>query len=250
MSAQSATVPVSDIILDASQALRDDDCRKAGGKPFYMAQAYRAVRKMGFDTLFDTRRTDIDITGLVLDLPAGCIGLVDLFLFSGDACDMAHARHVRIKPNMYNRGGSGFLSRNMWRNEDILQWNAGWSCAPPRHLYFAGTDDKKIYLSASCLQYEKLHVVYSGLGVDEMGKSFNVPEWMAEAVTHFIQLKVAERLLQGNMQFYRDWISRMNSELNVNNTSGSWHQARTYFGRMDKKTRADMIQYMTRPSPR
>lgn len=250
MSAQSATVKLGDVLLDAAQALRDDNFGKAGGRPFYVNQAYRALRKMGFDTLFDTRRVDIDITGLVLDQPAQSIGLVDLFLFSGDTCDMANARHVRLKPNMYNRGGSSFLARNLWRNEDILQWNAGWSSAPPRSLYFAGADDKKIYLSASCLRYEKLHVVYSGLGVDECEKDFNIPEWMAEAVTDFIKMKVAERLLQDNMPFYKDWINRMSIELNVNNTAGSWHQARINFGRMDKKTRADMIQYMTRSSPR
>lgn len=250
MSHQNSSVSLTDVLLDASQYVNDVDMIRAGGRPFYVTQAARAMRKMGFDTLFDLRRTDIDITGLVLDQPAGSISLDELFVYSGSECDFDRARIVRVKSGMFNRGGSNFLARNMWRNSDILQWNAGWSSAPPRCLYFCGAENGKLYLSASCLNFEKLHIAYYGTGIDQCAKDFDIPEWMAEAVTDFIILQAANRLYKEDPTMYLRIIRDKQLELNVNNTAGSWHQARVYKSRMDPKTRKDMIQYMTRNSPR
>jgi hypothetical protein len=151
---------------------------------------------------------------------------------------------------MFNKNGAGFIARNTWRNDDILQWNAGWSCLPPRCLYFCGVENGKIYLSASCMNFEKLHVVYNGLGVEEYGTDFDVPEWAAEALTDFVMHKVAERLLWDDARYYGAMMKIKADEININNTSGSWHQAIGYWKKMDAKTRTDLIQYLTRPSPR
>jgi hypothetical protein len=249
MSVSTSYISVSNVITDASQELRDPECGKLG-YPFYRSAAQRALQELGYDTFFDRRVWETAIPeNLIVELPEGIIGLETALLFNGDNCNVSQSAVMFIKPNMYHKGGTGYLANNTWRNHDPLQYSSGWWSCPPylgpfgNGVFFAGEFRGSLYLSHSCAQYERLHITYNGLGMEKWGDDFEIPQWAREAVTDFIILRCARALQQDNMQYYRAIINDKQTEMKAMN--GTWTRAKMRWNGMDKKSRYDTIAYTT-----
>lgn len=242
MSATTAYIPVSEVLVDAGQELRDDDWRMAGGRPYYLSQAQRGLQQICYDAMWDERQADLPTPeNLILTLPPDLIGLKAVWMYNGTDCNVNCSDILYIKPNMFHRGGAGFFANNTGQG-NLLNYGDWWTGGPaPACLYFAGEYKGKLYMSQSCLSYPQVHLTYYGLGIDDYCEDFQVPQWAREAITDFVIHKAALRLRRDNPNLYRDIIREKESMLSDLNVNGTWHKAQVRWGRMDQKERDDLI---------
>lgn len=245
MKTTTSFVPVGEVITDAVAPLRDWDFGRLG-KPFYVSAAFRALRKMCFDTNFNKRiwTAEINQDTLINELPKGYLEADGAWLFNGDQCNVNYSTVLFIKDNMHRLGGSGYVANNKWINLDPMQFSYGptarfngWSSDPPACLHFAGTFDGTIHFSDSCRQYQFVHMLYTS-SVDQCDDDLRIPEWAAEAVTDYITMRGAEALEREDPQHLSRLIARKDAEMKAPN--GSWRTAEYYYKRLDKKGRYDL----------
>ena len=240
-------IPVTDVIFDAAQELRDAEFRRYG-RPAYVSAAQRGLSELCHDVPWDVRHWDAKVPeNRILDLPWGITEKSLVMLYNGDNCDMRLAQNLFIKPGMYHKGGEGYVANNVGAGMDLsIKGFQFVSQTMQNWVYFAGEADQKLFLSPSCLQFENIHITYSGLGMDCWGEDFCIPMWAREAITDYVILKAAKSLMQDNMTFYREVIRDKQSSIALTNPNGTWIRALTYWGRMDEKTRNDTWTYTTR----
>jgi hypothetical protein len=232
-------VPVGEVITEAAQELQDEGFGLVG-RPFYLAAAQRGLSKMMKEVFGDERywNTSIPANGIV-QLPQGVSGIKGAWLYNGDSCNVSKSTPLFIKPNMHKLGGEGYLANNTWNNhEDPLQFSFG-STRDPHHLHFAGYFDGQLHLSKSCSSFQRLHIVYFGIGVEPCeDDDFMVPEWAQEAIVDFVVHRIAKRMR------FKDIVREKQDELK--GVRGNWIQAKVIFKRMDPKTRYDTMAMIHR----
>lgn len=245
-------VPVSQIIGDAARELGDLGFMKFG-RPAYISATQRALSRLFHDVPADTRHFEAEVPqDLILKLPWGITEKSLVVLFNGPTCNYQNVQTLFIKPNMYHhgydpsQGFQGYVANNTGLGGDIVPgyvtWSANW---PQNWLYFAGEANGNLYMSYSCLQFQKIHITYTGLGMDCWGDDFCVPEWAREAITDMVILRAARTLRSlnnGNSagNLFREIIKEKEMATAISNPNGTWLQALGYWGRMDEKTRNDV----------
>jgi len=251
MSTGNSYIPLENVLFDAAQELNDDEYRKGGGRPFYVSAAQRGMSKMFKDTMTDERKWEADIpANLILELPKGLEEIDAAYLYNGDSCNVSLSQKLYIKRNMYRLGGAGYLAGDKWNNYlDPLQFShgfgggwGGWSCQPPPYLFFAGRHDGVLYLSEGCASFNKVALVYQGIGMECFGDDFRIPYWMRDAITDYIILRVAKKLRSQDPVLMREIIREKEIEMKM--PGGSWLTAMGYAKRMDRKTRDDTRIYL------
>lgn len=241
MITQSTYISADQVIGDAAAELGDTGFRK-WGKPAYLSAAQRALATICHDVPWDTRHWEAEIpASLILPLPWGMTEKSLAVLFNGDHCDFRNVQTLHIKPNMYHKGGEGYVANNAGAGLDIapggLDWSGAW---PQNYLYFAEDSAGCLYLSASCRAFQKVHITYSGLGIDCLGDDFRIPEWAREAITDAVILRGAKGLraiTRDNL--YREIIREKEPQLALTNPNGTWLRALGHWGRMGQKDRMD-----------
>ena len=237
-----AYVSLGEIITAAAQELRDTGFTHGLGRPFYASAAQRGLSEMNYATNF-FKKVFIEKVpeNLILDLPDDMTEKDQMYLFSGNTCNIGTSVMLFVKPNMWHGGGTGYLAQNKGRNYDNTQFSLAWSQAQPSHLYFCGERSGKLYLSESCRQYERIAIPYTGIGMDCFGEDFEVPMWAREAITDFVIHRVALAIEREDPQFMARVISRKEGELKGN--GGSWQNAIWRYKRSDKKQRYETSIY-------
>ena len=241
-----AYISAEEVIGSASQEIGDNEFRKLG-KPFYMSCAQRGLQRMCLDVPWDERQWSAEIPdSLILEIPSTTIGMTGVYLYNGSNCDFANVQNLHIKPNMYHTGGTGYVAHNVGMGLDITT-SFTWNCPYPQNwIYFAGETKGKLYFSQSCAIFERIHISYTGIGMECWGECFDIPQWAREAITDYVIHKAACAMEQQNIQYYRGVIARKEEMLRANNPNGTWLQAQNYWGRMDDKERQDLLVSTTR----
>jgi hypothetical protein len=250
MSTGNSYIPLSDVLFDAAAEVFDPEFKKAGGLPFYQSAAQRGVGKMYKDTSLDSRSWSTDIpASLIIELPSGLEEIDAAYLYNGDNSNVSFSQKLYIKRNMYRLGGSGYLAGDKWYNyPDPLQFSHGagswgaWSSTPPPWVFFAGRYDGHLFLSDTCTQFNRLNLVYQGIGVDCFGDEPRVPYWMRDAITDYVVYRAAQKLRAQDRDLMREIIRE--KEIQLNSNQGSWNTAMIYGKRMDRKTREDTRNYL------
>lgn len=239
-----ATFDMGEILTAASQELRDPEFGRLG-KPFYVSACQRGLTEMNSHTNFYKKTWQSSIPeNLILELPQDLTETDGIYLFSGTDCNIQTSTILFIKPNMWHQGGEGYIANNKGKNRDELQWSLKWNEAPPNHIYFAGLRGGKLYMSPSCRTFEKIHIAYTGLGMDCFGEDFRIPHWCREAITDFVIHRAALAMEREDPQFLARVIARKENELK--SPSGSWYTAIGRYKRLDKKGRYDTTAYTFR----
>jgi hypothetical protein len=237
-------IPVDQVIGDAAIEVNDDEFRKAG-KPFYLSAAQRGLSILMKDVPADVRHFEAPIPDdLIIKLPWGMTNKSLAKLYDGPGCDLSSAETLFIKPNMFHKGGAGYVANNMGITADIVPGLLNWNVAnwwPQNWIYFAGEANGYLYLSSSCRQFGFLHITYSGLGIECWGSDFCIPEWAREAITDYVVQRAASKLFMLTKDAtFRDKQKEKDSALSLMNPSGTWSRAMSYWGRMDQKQRNDV----------
>lgn len=244
MSTSNANISVGEIILAASQELRDNDFGRLG-KNFYLSSAQRGLEEMNFQTEFFKKDFMAVIPeSRILELPDDMTAMDQAYLFHGSACDISTSTILFIKPNMQSFGGEGYIAQNKEWNLDPLQWSLFYNYFPNNYLFFAGTRMGKMYFSPSCLNFDRVFIPYVGLGVDCFGEDFVVPHWAREAITDYVIHKAALAMEREDPGHLGRVIARKEGELK--GAQGSWTKACMRYKQMDRKGRYDTKSYTFR----
>ncbi len=241
MSKGNANISVGEIVTAAAQELRDEEFGRLG-RPFYVGAAQRGLEEMNFQTEFFKKDFTADIPeSRIIELPSDMTAMDQAYLFRGDKCNIEQSTILFIKPNMQSFGGEGYIAQNKGYNLDPMQWSTFYSLFSTNYMYFAGERMGKLYLSPSCLSFEKLFIPYVGLGVDCFGEDFVVPHWCREAITDYVIHRAALALEREDPQFLRNVIARKEGELK--GSQGSWIKACMRYKQLDRKGRYDTTAY-------
>jgi hypothetical protein len=237
-------LPLSEIITAAAQELREEEFGVLG-RHFYTSAAQRGLKQMNLVTQFFKMDAVLDIPpSRIVELPKDLTGKDYVYLFSGTSCDIGCAPTLWIKPGMFHLGGSGFVSQNTGLADPLIPWAFPINFAPANFIYYAGERRGKLYLSPSCAGFEKLLILYTGIGVECFGEDFEVPIWCSEAITDFVILKAAQARRREDPKAMGEYIA--DKKFEMNSVQGSWNKAIWDYKKSDKKRRYDQSVTNTR----
>jgi len=79
----------------------------------------------------------------------------------------------------------------------------------------------------------------------QVGEEFEVPYWMRDAITDYVTMRAAQKLMRLDRQFMTGIFRDMKYEME----RGSWLTAMGYAKRMDRKQRRDTAIYLETFAP-
>lgn len=231
---------------------------------FYNGLIQEAFERLALDTYFDEKRKDIPLNGgLVYELPKDCFNVKNVYIFSGDICNITGSRKVYWKRNYYtqgngfianDRGGSNwpdpFYGNNMrgshFYGNQVTVFSDGRSVL---NDLFYNLQMGNIMLSSSCLSAgQKLHIEYNGTGcaIDEAPI---IPVFLRTAMQDYVT-EAALRAMIANTSDPRKFQALQqlyDRRLNAPYT-GSWEKAEYMVKNMNSDQREALCTYLGRNS--
>lgn len=245
MNAQTGYVSAEEIIAAAMYAL-DDIQEKRHPKGYYLGLLRDAMKEMGFDSMFPTYTASGPITGPIMKLPDGVVGIKSMYAYNGEYCNVDTATPIRWKPNFHRPGGTGYLADNRWKNEhDPLQdthvAGGGSPVNSPDDVCFYNIQNGSLMLSDRCLSYGRIFIRYAGVN-GALEKCPAVPFWAEQAILDWVVVRAAmidmarEPKLQGVFGVFNNSLRSF--------PDGSWHKAKKRVSEMDENERKSLRMYL------
>lgn len=256
-------VAPNEILSDASAYCGEKDFKMIS-RGFFLSLLQRAMQELAFETFFDERTEVFDVPeNLNLDMPKGAFNIRQIYLFNGDECTFENSQNVYWKRNYYTKG-NGYLARDKVTNsrdpfyENRSRFNDSGLDNPSlrrtnkltsiRQTYYYNIQSGIIMLSSTCKSYDKIALVFNGVGAD-IGEVPFVPMLFREAITSWIidnALPVKMADLDG-VEFNK-WqtMYAMNNAKLMKPYDGLWENAQYRAKSMDSKQREDIKEYIGR----
>lgn len=252
---------ISPLVIASSAAIMVGD-REFKVLPigFYNGLIQEAFERLALDTYFDEKRANIPLDGgLVYELPKDCFNVLNVYIFSGDICDITGSRKVYWKRNYYTQG-NGFIANDRGGSNwpDPFYGNSTRGSHQYGSQLFIREDGRdvvnnlfynfqmgNIMLSSSCLGAgQKLHIHYNGTGcaIDEAPI---IPVYLRTAMQDYVT-EAALRAMIANTADPRKWQSlwqvydkRLNAPY-----IGSWEKAEYTVKNLNSSQRSDLCEYL------
>lgn len=247
---------LSDVLMQV-----DDESFKDSSRGYYMSLIQQALQELAFDTFFDERTEMFKVPeNLNLDMPKGSFNIRQLYLYSGLECNIENSQNVYWKRNYYTKGG-GFLARDKgYNNNDPFYESRTFGRKDNPSLrrvknngsiseaFYYNVQNGIIMLSASCLRFENIAIVFNGTGVD-IGEVPFIPQLFREAVKMWVldsalKLKMAKAVGADFNKWQTLWV--MNDRLLRKPYTGAWEEAQLRAKSIDAKQREDLKEYLGR----
>lgn len=206
----SSTIPADEVIANVRGAVNDDGLdgplrRSRGHLVGYMRSA---LIDLSYDSLYDKRNFDAAIpANLIVTLPKGYADITHLWLYSGDKCDFTSSANMFWHRGMTRYGAGNYFAENKGHDDDVVLGNSLSSDGDQgliigrSRLFSYNVQAGRLMLSSSCKVFERVHMLYIGLGQDE-GVEPQVPTALQNAVEDFMKMKWYE-FMQGRDRNYR-----------------------------------------------
>ena len=223
-------------------------------KGYYISQMQQALQEISLDTLFQTVTKDIAIGGrLRIPIPEGCYNLREIYVYSGDGCNIENLHNVFWKRRYQTNGdGNGYTSENNEQNSNdpfFPNFNSdifNGTNNIDNDLYYFNVINGDIHLSQSCVDYDTLRVVFNGL-MTKMGDVPSIPVLFREAVKQWTIVNCLQKLRARGDDKYKVWRDLYKEEYQVLTTpfEGTWDKAKMRAERLDIKKLRDMKEYLS-----
>lgn len=253
---------VNEILADVLK-LVDDERMEFNNKGHYVSQIQQALEGLSFDTFFDERTEDFPFPKeeLKLAMPIGTFNLKDIFLFTGNTCDITRSQKVWWKKN-YFTNGNGYFADNkgnntndpffpsniLRRNDRLPGTNLLRRTSSVEHTYFYNIQNGIIMFSSICRNFPMVHLVYNGTGCD-IGVAPIIPQFLREAVLDFVceysfRIKLAKD--KSAAYLWQMYDKRLNRDGQYGLGVGSWYRAEHRVKTMSASERSDFFEYIGR----
>lgn len=248
-------VSIDECLADALRIVGDEDMRQFP-KGFYQRQARRGIEQLSFHTYFLKLYTVFDVPEtLVIDMPSGSFNMRDIYVYSPTS-DMQENTDPQIFRNDcivsgsmrcfyksgFIRGVNGAIARNMPFRKDpfIITHHDN------EELYF-GMANGQVFLSEACKNYKKVMLVYNGVPRDIYTRKI-IPPFAAEAIIGFVVERTLFAMLFRDKSLMSLWQMSRDDLYNPRSRTepGKWDNAKYLLRKMDKKSRDDFYEYMSK----
>lgn len=250
---------LENILADAIMYVGDPGM-KILNKGYYLRQAKAGLDEMGFETFFDLRYQDIEITeNLQIPMPSGAWNIRDLFVFNtyvsvtdnvtsdttiSSCCQIAESRRLVHKQNFLTRGyESGYTARNKSNQWDYFVI----PFSQDNVLYFYNVQNGMIMLSDYCKPWKYLRIVYNGTPSD-IDKTKMIPPFIRNAIVGYVTERCLFAIKSRDKTKRIDWMdARADLYTKAGPTTASkWDEAKYRLKSMDKKQADDLKEYLSR----
>jgi hypothetical protein len=223
--------------------LVDDEEERELNPGFYTSQIQQALDELGYDTFFYEVYKDLDVPdNLSIKMPSGCFNIRNVYLFSGDCCEVEDMQNVYWKKNYKTRGsGKSYTANNKSGNYDHFID----SPSSETDLYYFNVNNGYIELSSNCTSYDTIRIQFNGLNT-AIGEVPLVPREFRATVISWVAERVFAVLKGRDPKKYRQlWLDEYN-RLYSNPYDGLWAKAIQRSKRLDTKYMNDMKEYMSK----
>ena len=251
-----------DIIFNAAVFAGDKDYKKIP-KGVYVSFIRDAFRELNMDSFFMEQRVDLDMpSNLTIALPVDCFDVKNIYMFSGDICNVNNSKKVWWKRNYFTKGGDGYIANDKGINNDdpfypsrpggikedksLIRWD---DRTDLNNTLYYNIQMGNIMFSSSCRAAgAKVHIHYSGTGGNIIDAPI-IPIYFKDAIEDFVvesalRIRVANepseiRNLSPLLQMY-------SGRLDKNGMNGSWHKAAQRVRSMNTSQREELKEYLGR----
>lgn len=253
----------SDDILSVASAMAGDRDYKSLPKGFYYSLIQKAFEELNMDSFFQEVRVDLDFPeDLSLTLPKDCFNMLNVYIFSGDKCNIESSRKVWWKRNYYTKGGGGYIANDKGNNTNDPYYNSHTTNgATDKSLIrfndansvnsalFYNIQMGEIMFSSSCKSAgTKVHLHYNGTGC-AIGEAPIIPTYFRSAIEDYV-IEAALRFRMANDSGdIRKWQAIWNiytKQLDKEGMDGSWFKAVMRVRNMNSSQRAELSEYLGR----
>ncbi|PHS03991.1 MAG: hypothetical protein COA88_14665 [Kordia sp.] len=257
-------VTSNEILADVLKVVGDVELR-FNSKGYYVSQIQQALEELSFDTFFDERNESFDISSnLRVELPKGAFNIKQVYLFRGDDCNFgSQSQIVYHKRNFINDGsGNNYVARDKYNNDDPFYRSRNHSVHDAGHhssqhnnnghginnLFFYGIQQGVVMLSDSCRKFEKVMIVFNGMGAD-IGDMPVIPNFFRQAVKDFVSRAALDSIISASIgtPLFNQWQAVQNT-ISVRLEKpydGSWAKAEHRLKVLDNKHREDLKEYLS-----
>jgi hypothetical protein len=235
---------------------------------FIISQMNRCMRALSYDTFFDEQhKTFLLPSNGVIEIPAGVFNIKQVYLYSGDNCNIGqNTANAYYKRNFFTGGGNGYVARHKGNNgnngQDPFYTDHVPSTPQDRHgsrvntpgtglpnsLYYYGE-------SNGCLNfgetgpYTKVLIKFNGIWeVDE--EKNTIPEYFQEVLVDWctesvLRVKAAVEPVNSKWRtLHSDSVFRLGYKPET--FDGSWYKAKRRVTGMGDKKKEDLKEYLSR----
>lgn len=221
---------------------------------FMLQQVEDAFRQLNMDSKMLDGHADFKISDysetLNIPLPSDCFNLENVWIYSGDICDIGASKKVYWKNNFFSRG-SGYLANVTDNNvNDPYILNSailGRTSHNERGLLFCNVQNGVLMLSESCRNAgTKVHIAYNSTGC-EVGEAPIIPIFFKQSIEDFVtEATLRFRMVNepSNYRMLRDIQSEYKNRTDRHGFNGSWHDAVKKAASMSTNERNDLAKYL------
>ena len=259
-----SVVSPEEILSDVLKLAKDEEF-KDNSRGYYMSLIQQALQELAFDTFFDERTEEFAVpSNLKLEMPEGAFNIRQIYLFNGDKCNIVNSKIVYWKRNYFTKGGSGYLARDKWNNNDPFYDNRSLPNGKgmtndaslrranvntsQTELYYYNIQNGIIMFSSNVRGYEKVAIVFNGVGAN-IGEVPFIPMLFREAIKAWVLDPVLKiKMANADGAEFNKW----QTLYSINHTelrrpyTGLWEEAQTRAKSMDSKQREVIKEYLGR----
>jgi hypothetical protein len=250
-----------DIILSSAAAMAGDRDYKVLPRGFYHALIQEAFEALALDTFFDERRESFDFPNdtLTLPLPTTCFNMKNVYLFSGDICNISSSKKVYWKRNYYTEG-NGYIAndKGSHNSNDPFYDNHQLGSHYFGNLVYARLGDDvesrlfyniqagNIMFSSSCRgQGNKVHLHFNGSGC-EIGEAPIIPIFLRTAMQDFVTEAAMRFRMANDPLNAKSWayLQQLYEKRLKDPYEGSWAKAEYRIKTLNSSQREELKEYL------
>lgn len=222
------------ILLDILENVNDKGY-KFFNKGYYISMIQSALESLSFETLALRVEKDVAMPqSLSYQIPNGCFNLREIKIYTGECCTKGNGRDVWYKRNF--RGG-------VTSHADTTDPFVG-SYTPDTTLLYYGIENNTIYFSASCGLSSRVNMIFNA-SIAVYGSVPTIPLALRKVTTDMVTCEVYKKLKARDPKMYRPLYQDAFFELNDLRV-GSLPKAKMWCQNMDTKSRADLLEYLSK----
>jgi len=220
-----------------------DEAERVFNPGWYVSQIEQALTELEIDSMFNEVYKDFPVPeSLSIKIPSGCFNLRNVYLYSGDCCEVTNQVNVYWKRNYKLAKGSTYTANNKPSIEDPFITNP---ISDDSHVYFFNVNNGFIELSSSCLGYDNIRIQFNGVST-EIGQVPMIPRLFRQAIKSWVLCEAYKAMRRFDAKTYNSLFNQEYMLLMGNPYDSLWPVAIKRAKNMDTKYKSDFKEYMSR----
>ena len=177
------------ILAETLVNVNDQDLRNGFTKGWYISRMQDALQELAFDTFYQEITQDFDFptNSLAIAMPKNAFNVRKIYVYNAECCSPQNSSVVYWKRNYDNDAGKnthGYTARAKAHRDPDNPFMPSFRGADRYH--YANIQNGIIMFSSSCSKFQKIRIVYNGMGV-EIGDEPIIPRFFERYINQYIE---------------------------------------------------------------